>query len=103
MVEGEVEVDVQELFEAAPTPGETYLLEGDHIDLTQLVHDAIVLGLPLSVLCSETCAGPDPERFPATVESDDANGHGHHGDEEGEAEPPADPRWAALRELRFEE
>jgi uncharacterized protein len=99
-VEGEVDLEVQELFEATPTPGETYLLDGDHIDLTELVHDAVVLGLPLSVVCSEACEGPDPQRFPATVEGDAA---APLDDEPGEAEPPADPRWAALRELRFEE
>jgi uncharacterized protein len=103
-VEGEVEVEVQELFEAQPTPDETYLLAGDHIDLEPMVRDAVLLALPLSVVCSEACPGPDPERFPTSVESDEA-GEGEEGDEDEQHpdEPPADPRWAALRELRFEE
>jgi uncharacterized protein len=96
-VEGEVEVDVQEVFESDPTPGETYALEGDHIDLESLVRDAVLLTLPLSVLCSGDCAGPDPERFPTTVEDDAGE------EDAGEEHPPADPRWAALRELRFED
>jgi uncharacterized protein len=100
-VEGTVEVDVQELFEAQPTPDETYPLEGDHIDLEPLVRDAVLLALPLSVVCSDACPGPDPERFPATVE-DDAPSHEDEGEPDAD-EPPADPRWAALRELRFDE
>jgi uncharacterized protein len=90
-VTGVVEIEVQEVFEAKPTPGETYLLDADHIDLEPLVRDAVLLALPLSVVCTDDCAGPDPERFPATVESDD------------EPEPPSDPRWAGLEGLRFED
>jgi uncharacterized protein len=90
-VDGAVTVDVQELFEAQPIPDETYPLEGDQIDLEPLVRDALLLSLPLSVLCDEACPGPDPERFPAAVAADEPE------------EPPADPRWAALGELRFEE
>jgi uncharacterized protein len=105
-VEGEVDIDVQELFEANPTPDETYPLEGDQIDLAPLVRDAVLLALPLSVLCAETCAGPDPERFPAhRDEAGDAGeaASGTDGEADDSREPPADPRWAALRELRFEE
>jgi uncharacterized protein len=90
-VHGVVAVDVRELFETDHTPGETYPIEDDHIDLEPLVRDAVLLGLPLTPLCREDCRGPDPERFPAMPE-------------DGEApEAPADPRWAALRELRFED
>jgi uncharacterized protein len=107
VVVGEAEIEVQELFESSPTPGETYLLDGDHIDLEPLVRDAVLLGLPLSVLCREACAGPDPERFPAQVERESGEGDGGAADgkdgDDGDDEPPGDPRWAALRELRFEE
>jgi uncharacterized protein len=94
-VTGEVDIDVQELFEAQPTPDETYPLDGDQIDLAPLVRDAVLLGLPLSVLCRDDCAGPDPERFPAQVEAPPEPGV--------DPAPPGDPRWAALGELRFEE
>jgi DUF177 domain-containing protein len=94
-VEGEIDVDVQELFEAHPTLGETYLLDGDHIDLEPLVRDAVLLALPLSALCAPDCAGPDPERFPAAVEPEPA--------EQADPAPPADPRWAVLRDVRFDE
>jgi uncharacterized protein len=90
-VDGQVEIEVQEVFEAKPTPDETYPLEADHIDLEPLVRDAVLLALPLSVVCAHDCIGPDPERFPATVEDDEP------------PEPPSDPRWAGLEGLRFED
>jgi uncharacterized protein len=88
-VAGTVGIPVRELFEHDPTPGETYPIEDDHIDLDPLVRDAVLLALPLSPLCSADCPGPDPERYPARVEGDEP--------------PPSDPRWAALRDLRFED
>jgi uncharacterized protein len=94
-VDGHVQVEVKELFEAHPTLGETYLLEGDHIDIEPLVRDAVLLALPLSVLCDPDCAGPDPGRFPAAVDSEPEPGP--------DPTPPADPRWAALEDLRFDE
>lgn len=90
-IDGTVEVPVRELFEAHPTPGETYPIETDHIDLTPLVRDAVLLSLPLTPLCREDCPGPDPERFPTTVEADEP---------EVAAAPAGDPRWAALDVLR---
>ena len=89
-VEGDVEVDVQEVFESSPPDdAETYPLEGDLVDLEPMVRDAVLLALPLAPLCEEACAGPDPADHPVVV-----------GDEEGgEVE---DPRWAALKELRFD-
>lgn len=97
-VEGEVTADLREIFEPTPVEGETWPVEGDAIDLAPVLREVVLLTLPLVPLCSEDCVGPDPERFPATVEADDAD----PGDEEA-AEPPADPRWAALDALRFEE
>lgn len=108
-IHGTVDLDVREVFEAHHTPGETYPIDGDHIDLNPLVHDAVLLGLPLTPLCRPDCPGPDPERFPTTVEADDtAAGEGG-----GPAAPPpgseahtarsGDPRWAALDALRFED
>lgn len=97
-VTGTLELDVREIFERRPTEGQTYPIEDeDHLDLEPLVREAVLLALPLSPLCSETCAGPDPDRFPAAVEGE--------GPDEGEsavapAEPPRDPRWAALDQLR---
>ena len=49
--------------------------------------------LPLSPLCRDECAGPDPQRFPASVVEDP----------DPDAEPVGDPRWAALSELTFDD
>lgn len=93
-IHGSVAIPVRELFETLATPGDSYPIDGDHIDLNPLVRDAVLLALPLSPLCREDCPGPDPERFPTVVE-----------DDPGDASPAprADDRWAALSELRFED
>ena len=91
IVDGEVVVDVQEVFEPNPADdAETYPLEGDTVDLEQLVRDAVLLALPLAPLCQEACAGPDPDDHPVAVEGEEVGGGG-------------DPRWAALKQLRFDQ
>lgn len=92
-VGGTMVVDVSEVFEAHPTDGETYPLDGDEIDLEPVVRDAALLNLPLAPLCDPECSGPAPDRFPATTAA-----------APGRADPKAgaDPRWAALDQLRFE-
>ncbi|MCP4792338.1 MAG: DUF177 domain-containing protein [Actinomycetia bacterium] len=75
--------------------GDAYPLGGDEADVEPIVRDAVLLAIPLSPLCSEDCAGPDPERFPAaTFGSGEAEG------DDLDAAPVADPRWAALDALR---
>ncbi len=69
--------------------GDVHAIDGDHVDLGPIVHDLAVMALPLAPLCGEDCGGPAPEDFPVATASDPA-------------EPPADPRWAALSELRFD-
>jgi uncharacterized protein len=94
-VRGVLEVTVKELFEADPTEDETYPLGDGLIDLAALVRDAVLLGLPLSAVCTDDCVGPDPDRFPAHVEADPQPGVAPAGP------ASADPRWAALGDLRF--
>jgi uncharacterized protein len=89
-VTGDLDVELSEVFEARPTPGETYPIDGDDIDLEPVVRDAVLLHLPLAPLCREDCRGPAPEALPVVVEGDT---------QEGE-EPRGDPRWAALDVLR---
>ena len=89
-VVGLEEVDLSEVFEARPTPGETYPIQGDDIDLEPVVRDAVLLHLPLAPLCREDCLGPAPEAFPAVPA----------GAGEPDDEPARDPRWAALDVLR---
>ncbi len=50
----------------------------------------MLLALPLAPLCAEGCLGPAPDEFPT-------------GQPSAEAEPPRDPRWAALDDLSFED
>lgn len=97
-VTGTAEADVREIFEPTPVEAETWPLDGDSIDLGPVLREVALLSLPLVPLCSEDCAGPDPERFPATPEDDAEPGEG---DAEAD-EAPRDPRWAALDDLRFD-
>ena len=61
----------------------------DRLDLSAWARDAIALALPDKILCRPDCAGLCP------VCGRDLNAEPHeHADEE------ADPRWAALQELR---
>jgi uncharacterized protein len=85
---GIAEAEIHEIFADRPAGEDLLALDGDVIDLGPVVHDAVVLALPLAPLCREDCPGPDPDNFPvATADS---------------AAPPADPRWSALAELRFD-
>jgi uncharacterized protein len=78
----------------ATSPGESdelttpYLVDG-RLDLSAWARDAVALALPDKILCREDCAGLCP------VCGRDLNREPH--EHEGE---PADPRWAALSELR---
>lgn len=106
-VTGEVEIDIETAFiddasgapGAAPTDGdrdgETYSVVRDMVDIGSVVRDEIMLVLPLSPLCRTDCDGPDPERF-GSIEPQPES-------EVPESETPADPRWAALSQLTFDE
>jgi uncharacterized protein len=88
-----VRAEVQELFAYEPTPGDDdqALVVGDFIDLEPLVHDAVVLALPLNPVCTEDCSGLCPrcgERL-----ADAASDHSHD---------MVDSRWAALGALSAE-
>lgn len=100
-VAGTIAADVHEIFTTDPVEGETWGFVGDAIELAPVLHDAVLLSLPLVPLCSDDCQGPDPHRFPATVEGDGDDG----GDEAGapDAGPPRDPRWAGLDALSFDD
>jgi uncharacterized protein len=67
---------------------EAYPLVDDRVDLRPLVHDAIVLELPLAPVCSPDCRGLCP-----TCGAD-----WNH--ESCDCVPPRDPRWASLDVLR---
>lgn len=89
-VQGTLNADVQELFEANHREGETYKLGHDFIDLELLAREALVLDLPLAPLCRQDCRGLCPTC------GADLN--------QGDCDCPAvevDPRWAALDVLRL--
>jgi uncharacterized protein len=85
-----LDVSVSELFAYEPDPDddEAAVLDGDFIDLGTLLHDAIVLALPLNPVCAQQCAGlcAGCGARLADVEP----GHSHDGH---------DPRWAVLAAL----
>lgn len=95
---GELVLDVREVFEPHPVDGETFPITDERIDLGAVLRELLALALPMAPLCSEDCPGPDPEAHPVAVEADDdgAAAGADGGDE------PADPRWAALDQLRFD-
>ena len=66
-------------------------VDGEELDVAAWARDAYALALPSQVVCREDCAGLCPECGANLNEQPD---HAH------EREP--DPRWAKLRELRFE-
>jgi uncharacterized protein len=90
--EPKVAVDAREVDQ--PGGGEELrspYVEGEVLDLGAWARDAYALALPAQVVCREDCAGLCP-KCGANLNEDAAHAH--------EAEP--DPRWAKLRELRFE-
>jgi uncharacterized protein len=95
-VRGEAAAEVREVFERQPTEGETYAIDGDDIDLEPMLRDAVLLALPIAPLCDEACGGPEPEAYRVATPTDAPSD-----DEATEDAPrPADPRWAALDQLR---
>ena len=92
-VAGQIDLSIREIFELHPTEGETWPVADDHIDLEPMVRESVLLALPLTPLCGNDCRGPQPDRFPTLMA----------GDGSARAEPPADPRWAALDELELDE
>jgi uncharacterized protein len=86
---GELVVELREVFEPDPVDGETYPIVDERIDLGAVLRELLALALPLAPLCRDDCPGPDPEDHPVVLE-------------EATAEPPTDPRWAALDQLRFD-
>ena len=88
-----LEVELREIFERHPTEGETWPIEDERIDLTPVVRELALLGLPLAPVCREDCAGPEPDRFPAMANVEPVE----------DALTPRDERWAALDDLTFDD
>ncbi len=91
--EPRTQVDAREIHQ--PGVGDEELespyVEGEELDLHRWAHDAFALALPAQVLCRPDCRGLCPECGADLNEQPD---HAH--------EPPKDPRWAKLGELKFD-
>lgn len=83
-----VQVEFQELFAYSSDEAFDYTVQDDHVDLEQVVRDAVVLSLPFQPVCQDDCPGLCPE---CGVRLLDNPGHEH--------DAPVDPRWAALAGL----
>lgn len=98
-VTGHSEVAFREIAQRDPVDDDVFDIEGDaasaFVDLGPLIRELIMGALPVAPLCAPDCAGPDPDRFPTTTEAE--------AEEAAAGEPPSDPRWAALSEIRFDE
>jgi uncharacterized protein len=88
---GVADVHVDERFVDHPEPGdeEAYLIENDFANLAPLVHDAILLELPLAPLCREDCQGLCPY---CGIDRNEAS---------CDCTAPVNSRWATLDGLRF--
>jgi uncharacterized protein len=86
-----LEVELQELYvypESDAGEDEASRLEGELLDLEQVLREAVVLALPFRPVCREDCPGLCAQ---CGARLADDPGHRH-------AEP-IDPRWAALSAL----
>jgi uncharacterized protein len=90
-VRGVAQVSVDERFvdHSAPGDEEAYPIENDFVDLAPMVHDAILLELPLAPLCHEDCRGLCPY---CGIDRNEAS---------CDCTTPVDSRWATLDGLRF--
>ncbi len=82
----------------ATEDADAYPIDGDVIDVGEVVREELMLALPLTPLCRDDCEGADPERFPTAPEADV-----EAGDDGDDDEAAIDPRWAGLSALTFDE
>ena len=90
-VSGDLDVTVSELYEQHPIDGETYPMDGQHVDLEQLARDALLLDLPLAPTCDPADPGCVAEVELVTLD----------GDTDPSPATLADPRWAVLSQLEL--
>jgi len=83
-----IEVDFQELFAYPSEVPSDYEVQGDHVDLEQVVRDAVVLALPFQPEFAGESDEVELAEGITLVLADD------------EPEPKLDERWAALAQLR---
>ena len=81
---------VTEVFETAPAEGETFLLDGELVDLAPMLREVVLLTLPLAPLCDESCGGPARGSYYGPPPGEDPEDPGGR----------RDPRWAALDDFQ---
>jgi uncharacterized protein len=93
-LDDEITVEIGELFaypdsatDETTDEDELPRVVDEHVDVEQVVRDAVTLALPLAPLCADDCPGLCPEC--GERRADLAPDHRHE---------TLDPRWAALRE-----
>lgn len=85
---GTLSIRVRELYWPDGDGEDAYRLVDDEVDLQDLVHDAVLLELPVAPVCDEACRGLCPQC-------------GTNLNEQAcRCEQPRDERWAALDVLR---
>ena len=89
--------EVLEVFEPHPVEGETYPLGREILDLELMVRESILLNLPVAPVCRPDCPGPAADRYPTGLAGSAIALDGLA--TASQDEPPADPRWAVLRNL----
>jgi uncharacterized protein len=85
---GTLTIPVRELYTPDGDGEDAYPLVDDEVDLEDLVHDAVLLELPIAPVCGEGCRGLCPLCGVDRNERDCT------------CETPRDERWAALDVLR---
>ena len=86
---GETKISINEVFERSASEGETFELpNNEKLDLKPMLTEQVILNLPLTALCSESCSGPSETKFLVSAADDNI----------GEKK---DPRWAILDELQL--
>jgi uncharacterized protein len=79
-----VKVEFQELFAYSLADGFDYEVQDDHVDLEDIVRDAVVLSLPFQPVCADGCSEIELGDGVTLVLADD------------DSPSAIDPRWAAL-------
>lgn len=92
-IEGRAHADFREMYSEHPVDEDTYpVVHHERIDLELAGRDAVLVGIPLAPLCRVDCAGLCPvcgaDRNEAACEC---------------TTDSADPRWAVLEGLRFDD
>lgn len=88
----DIEVDFQELFAYSSSSDDELVVDGEHIDLEQVVIDSVVLNLPFQPVCNKDCLGLCPE---CGKNLNEDPGHEH--------QMPIDSRFEALKDLLSKE